>query len=303
MNRPKWWNERGMRSMALLPAGLVYACIDAINRAVISPKTASRPVICIGNLTAGGAGKTPVTQALAKIFIVQGYRPAILSRGYGRLSNECLRVDPSIHSWEEVGDEPLLHADICPTYVAANRLKAAELAVNDGADFLLLDDGLQHHKLLKDISIEVRHHEDGLGNGYPIPAGPLRQWFGLGSRSVDICFEVGREVAIKAELPPGWKQVRPVGAFCGIADPNKFSLTLRELGVVVDWFEGFADHHPFSKMELDIIEESSKTHDLLTTKKDWVRLPENLQRVVSPISYGVRFRDPQLILSRLLDLL
>lgn len=293
MQKPSWWRRRGPIALLLLPIGTIYAVLDAFLRAWATPKEAPLPLICIGNLTVGGAGKTPVTQALAKLLLEKGQSPAILSRGFGRKDTVALRVSPETHSAEEVGDEPLLHARVCPTYVGADRLETATLAAADGATVLLLDDGLQHHKVAKDLAIEVRNAADGLGNGWPLPAGPLRQWFGLGQRSVDVTILIGKDALIEASVPEDLGQDRPIAAFCGIADPSKFQDTLKGLGLSPTLFQAFGDHHAFTEAELTALRELSIGHALVTTEKDWVRLSSDLQAITHAVPYGVRLSDPE----------
>ena len=298
--RPFWWQTRSLIAWALLPLGLVYAGLDLVNRLMHRARAAPVPVICVGNLTVGGAGKTPVTQALARLLIDRGLQPAIVSRGYGRRSRAALRVDPATHTWQDVGDEPLLHARLCPTYVAADRWTAATQAAQAGAHVVLMDDGLQHYRLAKDLVIEVRPARDGLGNGFPLPAGPLRQWFGLGQGAVDLRLTIGKDAQIEAALPPDWPaDDRPIGAFCGIADPAKFQATLAALGLALDWFQAFPDHHAFTPSELAHLHAQAQTHRLLTTEKDWVRLPSELQTEVQVVSYTVWLVDAERIWRKL----
>ena len=305
MHRPGWWRRRGPVAILLLPVGLIYAGLDALIRVVQGYNAASAPLplICVGNLTAGGAGKTPVTQALARLMIAKGERPAIISRGYGRTDRQTLQVDPACHGVQDVGDEPLLHARLCPTFVSADRLAAAHLAAANGATVLILDDGIQHHKIKKDYVIEVRNHIDGLSNAWPLPAGPLRQWFGLGQGGVDLHVRVGKDAVIEAALPEGVSAEKPVAAFCGIADPEKFRQTLKKFEVYPDWFRGFGDHHIFSSAELKELRDLTKSHQMITTQKDWVRLPEDLQAVVMALSYGVRLVAPEKLWSQLKPIL
>ena len=292
MQRPSWWYRRGPLAILLLPLGLIYAGLDALLRWFARPQRAPLPLICVGNLTVGGAGKTPVTQALARLLQQRGQAPAILSRGFGRTETAALRVQPQIHSAAQVGDEPLLHADLCPTYVGADRLETAALAAAGGATVLLLDDGLQYHRLVKDLALEVRTDEGWHGNDWPLPAGPLRQWFGLGTRSVDLTLVIGKDALPQVTIPQDADLSRPIAAFCGIADPAKFQTSLADLGLVPVWFRAFGDHHRFSKGELQELRQRAAGHTLITTQKDWVRLPADLQDRAHALAYAVRLVDP-----------
>ena len=300
MMRPPWWQRRGLRAILLLPFGLLYAVLDVVVRLVQRPALPPAPVIAIGNLTAGGAGKTPIAQAIAHLCLAKGRRPAILSRGYGRQAKAPLRVDVSRHSAQDVGDEPLLHGRICPTYVGRDRLEIAHLAVEDGADALLLDDGLHHHRLAKSLTIEVRNQADGLGNGWPLPAGPLRQWFGLGAGSVDLLLIVGQDALIEAQVPEGLAAGQPLAAFCGIADPEKFWATLADLGLQPATRQAFPDHHAFSEAELAALRLLVQDHGVVTTQKDWVRLPPDLQHQIKAVPYSLRLKDPEALWQALL---
>ncbi len=292
--QPFWWQRRDLIAGALLPLGVAYAVLDLLNRLVCRARTVPVPVVCVGNLTVGGAGKTPITQALARLLIARGIKPAIVSRGYGRRSHVALRVDPGAHTWQDVGDEPLLHARLCPTYVAADRWTAARQAAQAGAQVVLMDDGLQHYGLVKDLAIEVRQARDGLGNGFPLPAGPLRQWFGLGQGLVDLRLIVGEDAEIEAALPPDWPaNDRPIGAFCGIASPTRFQAILADLGLELDWFQAFRDHHAFTTADLRKLSANAQTHRVLTTEKDWVRLPSDLQDQVYAVRYVVKLVDAE----------
>lgn len=296
IGRPSWWRRRGPVALLLLPLGLLYAILDSLARCLSRPQRAELPLICVGNLTAGGAGKTPVAQAIAQVVLNQGYRPAIISRGYGG-AQENQRVDLNIHGAKDVGDEPLLHAQICPTYVGADRLISISAAKADGADLALMDDGLQHHRVVKDLVIEVRNAADGLGNGFPLPAGPLRQWFGLGQRQVDLTILVGRDAIIETTLPKGLVPGTRVTAFCGIADPIKFQRVLEGLDLKVTKFTAFPDHHVFSQGELSALSSDVQDGIVVTTQKDWVRLPKGLQAQVLAVPYGVRLQDPERIVA------
>ena len=274
---------------ALLPFGLLYAVLDVLNRRLTKAKRAVLPTICIGNFTVGGAGKTPVTIALAKLLQAKGKNVAIVSRGFGAKLEQSTRVDLVKHKAVQVGDEPLLLALAAPTFVGPDRHASIELAKAKGADLILLDDGLQHHKLIPDVRVEVRNQADGLGNGFPLPAGPLRQWFGLGLADVRIV--VGRDALIQTSLPKGLAAGDKVKAFCGIADPKKFWKTLEVLGLELGHTRAFADHHAFNHDELNELRAMSRP--LVTTEKDWVRLPQDLRETVLFIPYAVEFTDPE----------
>ena len=172
---PSFWNNpTSIIATVLRPFGTIVTAISRYRHRHTIPHQASVPVICVGNVTIGGAGKTPIVIALAKLLQKQGFTPHILSRGFGGKLKEPLRVLEQ-HSAVLVGDEPLLLAKVAPTWVYSDRIKTATLATQAGADILLMDDGFQNPFLYKDINLLVIDASQGFGNGYVMPAGPLRE--------------------------------------------------------------------------------------------------------------------------------
>jgi tetraacyldisaccharide 4'-kinase len=161
-------------SRFLVPLSWLYRFGGILRASVHRPKRLNKPVICVGNAVVGGAGKTPVTLALADLLKNQGYHPALVYKGYKRTNHETLRVDLNQHTLADVGDEPLMAAAFAPTFVAKTRLMAAQAAADSGADLLILDDGLQNPTLIKDLTFLVVDAGYGFGNGRVLPAGPLR---------------------------------------------------------------------------------------------------------------------------------
>lgn len=253
---------------------------------------ASVPVFCIGNLIAGGAGKTPTAIAVAKIARKMGLRPGFLSRGYGGSLHSATVVDVKHHSSHEVGDEPLILALYAPTVVSSDRVKGAQLLEQEGIDLIIMDDGFQNPSLYKDYSLVVVDARRGIGNGYCIPAGPLRAKLrpqlskasavlligqsAAGAEIVRHCARSAKPVlsaSIKPLKPRSWKD-KQVLAFGGIADPNKFYESLGQVGAEVVLERSFADHHLYSADECQelMADAKSKGLTLATTEKDWVRL-------------------------------
>ncbi|MDX1542157.1 MAG: tetraacyldisaccharide 4'-kinase, partial [Geminicoccaceae bacterium] len=157
------------------PFGRLYGVAGRLRRRFVRPWRAPVPVLCIGNLTVGGTGKTPLTMTLARRVAARGRRPHILSRGYGGRAKGPLRVDPGTHEALAVGDEPLLLADVAPTWVARDRRLSARAAIAAGADVLIMDDGFQNPALHQDLSLVVVDGTIGFGNHRLLPAGPLRE--------------------------------------------------------------------------------------------------------------------------------
>ena len=304
-----WWTEERTPAARLLaPAGAIYGALTAA-RMGRTGASARVPVLCVGNLVAGGAGKTPAALALGRLLQERGHRPAFLSRGYGRArsgrARAVLAVDAATHTADVVGDEPLLLAQVAPTFVAADRRLAAREAVARGADMLILDDGLQNPALRKDWTLAVADGASGLGNGLCLPAGPLRapvarQWPFVSMLCVIGPGEPGRalaRIAAGAGVPVVTARLdadpavlaglagRRLLAFAGIGRPEKFYATLRDAGLQLAATRSFPDHHRFRPGELhDLAREASDRGALLvTTAKDRVRLPPDHPAQAVPV--------------------
>src|SRR4051794_20082940 len=230
---------------------------------------AAVPVICVGNVTVGGAGKTPTALALAAMLVEMGRRPFVLIRGYGGRLPRPVRIEPERHGPTDVGDEALLLARAAPTIVSRDRPAGAALAVAQGADVILMDDGLQNPSLAKDLTLAVFDGAVGVGNGLCLPAGPLRaplaaQWpridaalvIGNGAPGDAVAAQAGLSVPVfRAALLPDPRVAaaltgKPVLAFAGIGRPAKFFETLRCCGAMLTETRSFPDHHPFTAAEI-----------------------------------------------------
>ncbi len=290
MKAPAFWSHPpGLVAWLLAPLGWIYGAVTAwrMGRTGIS---AGIPVICIGNLTAGGAGKTPTVLLLAAALRARGERPFVVSRGYGGRLAGPVRVDPDRMTATECGDEPVLLARRVPVIVARDRLAGARLAKEEGATVVLLDDGLQNPRLSRDCTIAVVDAGQGFGNGFCLPAGPLRAPVARQMRHVDALLLIGDgpppalvdgdRPLFRARIVPDPQAIarlagRRLMAFAGIGRPEKFFATLRESGLTVVETRAFADHHPFSDAELAALrqEAAAKGLTLITTEKDAMRLP------------------------------
>ena len=287
-----WWRSASLAAALLAPVAMAYGAVAA-RRLARGGRCAGVPVVCIGNLTVGGAGKTPLALAVAGMLTAAGETPFLLSRGYGGRLAGPLRVDPARYGAREVGDEPLLLARAAPTIVARDRVKGAEAAVAGGASLIVMDDGFQNPSLQKDFSVLVVDARRGIGNGRVIPAGPLRAPVRAQLDRADALVVVGapasepavaqearkcRVAVFQASLRPdaaAAAELRsPVLAFAGIGDPKKFFATLAQAGIAVAVARAFPDHHRYTAAEAKALCETAdrKGLALVTTEKDLARL-------------------------------
>ena len=290
MKVPSFWRCKGIVSTLLLPAAALYRLAARARHAVTVPHSVPVPVICIGNLVAGGSGKTPVALALGELMAAQGAKPHFLSRGYKGILKGPVLVDPLRHTANEVGDEPLLLAQLLPTWVSKDRLAGARAAVKAGAGTIIMDDGYQNPCLAKDINLLVVGGEYGFGNGRLLPAGPLREPPADGFARASAVMLIGQDRtgvlnAKPAHLPVLTARIEPqaqraqwqgkaVIAFAGIARPEQFFATLESLGADIRARFAYADHHVFRPADLDELEKAASLHRaaLVTTTKDYARL-------------------------------
>ena len=296
-----WWREPGLAAALLSPIAGIYGAVA--QRRLAQPGTRiGIPVICVGNPTVGGAGKTPAAIAIARLLIAAGEKPMFLTRGYGgRLAGPVL-VEPT-HIAAQVGDEPLLLARAAPTIVAAERIAGARLAKDSGASVIVMDDGFQNPSLVKDFSILVMDAVRGVGNGRVLPAGPLRAplapQFDRASAILITDANGGaqriaaRGAPVRLEnmrrLPLFFGRIDPdsatsaslagrrVLAFAGIGNPEKFFATLERAGIDAPVRRGFPDHHRYSAKDARALLREARQGglDLLTTEKDLMRLKDD----------------------------
>lgn len=314
MRAPAFWTSGpSTLSNLLMPLGAVYAAVGKLRRMAVTPEPTPVPVICVGNLVAGGAGKTPVALAVARHMIAQGVEVHFLSRGYGGRLKGPARVVPGIHEAADVGDEPLLLARAAPCWIAKDRAAGARAAAAEGAQVIVMDDGHQNPSLAKAASIVVIDGATGFGNGRLIPAGPLREPVAQGLARADAVAILGEDLAGVAEvLPQGLPLLRgrlapteesrtldgeTVLAFAGIGRPEKFFDTVRALGCKLLETRAFPDHHPYSYSEAKELVDRAWALDALpvTTAKDAVRIPPDLRAPVMVVEVEVAWDDPALL--------
>ena len=320
-----WWGEGSFASALLAPLAALYGAV-AQWRLGRGGERAGAPVVCVGNLTVGGAGKTPTALALARMLAAAGERPMFLSRGYGGALAGPLLVDPARHRAREVGDEPLLLARTAPTIVARDRVKGAGIAGD--ASVIVMDDGFHNPSLVKDFSVLVVDGRRGTGNGRVIPAGPLRAPLEAQLARAHALIVVGglRRAADIAERARGanipvlqaclrpdadviaWLRGRQVLAFAGIADPEKFFATLAEAGVVLAAARSFPDHHRYTRAEAVALCDDAQRAGLvlMTTEKDLARLAgeDQVKELVArakALPVTLAFEDEEAMKSLLLE--
>jgi len=286
MKTPKFWAYDGWTAKVLAPIAAIYGAVTQWRMRCAKPYKSTAYVICIGNITAGGVGKTPVAVAMAEKYIKEEKRVVFLTRGYkSKLKNVV--VDLEKMPPEITGDEARILAGVAPVIIAPDRAKGAKIAENMGAEVIIMDDGFQNPRLYKDESWLVFDGTTGIGNGKIIPSGPLRETLENGEKRADHILIMGEDktgLASKCRLPVSFGHLEPlpfdlaekkVLAFAGIGHPEKFYQTLRDLGYEVVISHDFADHYAYKEADVARLlkEAAAKELAVVTTEKDFVKLP------------------------------
>lgn len=289
---PFWWTKADWRAWALAPFSFVYGQVAGHRLAKGKRARVPAPVICVGNFTVGGAGKTPTAMALAQAAREKGYKPGFLSRGYGGSLDVTTVVDPHHHKATAVGDEALLLARVATTVISRRRVDGAYRLISEGADLIIMDDGFQSARLELDFALIVVDSVRGIGNGHLVPGGPVRAPIAEQMRQASAILKVGngdaagqlvrqaaragKPVYVAAIAPREAPDLRgvPVLAFAGIADPGKFYRTVEGIGGQLVAKRSFPDHHYFTEDEVAELLSDAERQGLLpvTTTKDAVRL-------------------------------
>lgn len=316
---PFWWTKPDWRAYALWPASRLYGLIAGTRMRRARRVSIPVPVICVGNFTVGGAGKTPTSIALARAAKARGLRPGFLSRGYGGSLDVITVVDPNRHRARDVGDEPLLLAREAMTVISRRRVEGARRLVQEGVDLIIMDDGFQSARLVFDHALLVVDSRRGLGNGYMVPSGPVRAPLSEQMHQASALLVVGdgnaADTLIRQAARAG-KAVhtarlatidvadladRPVLAWSGLADNEKFFRTVESTGASLYVTRGFPDHHHLTDDEVADILDHAEAHGygIVTTAKDSVRLAgghgrsEELLQKSRVIEVEIRFDDPK----------
>ncbi len=321
MRTPEFWHETpGLVAGLLAPVGAAIDAAGRMRRALAHPYRVSVPVICVGNLVVGGAGKTPVVLSLVDVLRQAGMSPHIVMRGYGGRLAGPVRVDLAIHDAAAVGDEALLAAAQAPTWVGRDRAAGVRAAAEAGAAAVLLDDGFQNPTVAKDLALLVVDAAYGFGNGRLLPAGPLRERIEAGLARADAIVLLDGEAtppglaravcpvlrATLATVDGGRLAGKRVVAFAGIGRPEKFFAALRRLGAELAAERAFPDHHRFSDTELAALRVAADRERalLVTTAKDAARLQPEARAGIEVLDVRIEWRDrPALdaLLARVLE--
>lgn len=314
MKTPNHWKNKNFISLLLSPFGYMYGFVTHLRLKYKTSRKVSVPVICIGNLTAGGTGKTPVAISIASLLQQQGLTPFFVSRGYGGSLKNIL-VNSSLHTPQQCGDEPLLLAQQAPVVVNPDRFAGANTAINNGADIIIMDDGFQNPTLYKDLSFLVFDGSFGVGNEFCIPAGPLRENITEGLKRADAIIIIGEDkynLQQRFSLPCFCGKIKPqpqntknkkVIAFAGIGNPQKFYNSLKECGFHLLETNDFPDHHYYNEAELNQLINKAQQQDaiLYTTSKDFVKIPQHLQQYFHVLEICIKWENQQALIEFIIN--
>lgn len=307
---PFWWEKSDWRAALLWPISKIYARAAVHRMDNAKPATINLPVMCIGNLTVGGGGKTPTAIAIAQAAMKLKLKPGIVSRGYGGVTKGVHLVDPHHDLAKHVGDEPLLISNYAPIVVSVDRLAGAKKLQELGCDFIIMDDGFQSMRLKSDFNLVVIDARRGIGNGHVIPGGPLRAPVVPQLRHADAVLKTGNGEAADPIVRLAARAAKPIHiakpvvakginlknkrvlAFAGIADPDKFFDTLTSIGAFISLARTWPDHHYFADDELGELYQTAEAGDLIlvTTEKDAMRLARGSETACRVLEKAITLR-------------
>lgn len=296
-----WWRDKSLAAKLLSSLSAIYGYFADKNFTRKEAVKLDLPVLCVGNYTLGGSGKTPMVASLVSYAISLGLRPVVIMRGYGGSFKEAKLVDKAIDTSADIGDEALLLVEYCDVIVAKNRVDAKNIINNSNYDLVILDDGFQSRRIYIDYSLIVVDATRGVGNQCVFPAGPLRASLDLQLAYTDALVAIHQkdskldEAVIKGKilyhanllpklfkvnngclLPLGNGELQETNIYglCAIGNGNKFHTSLQELGANIVGFKSFPDHHVFSRKELQniVLEANNLCATLAITMKDYVRM-------------------------------
>lgn len=324
MKAPQFWHKKNIISHLLLPFSWLYLFAHNLKSAFAKPHKIFQPVLCVGNLTAGGTGKTPVVIAIGKILKKLNIDFVYLSGGYkGEIKNFTL-VDFKKHTSLQVGDEPLLLSEVAPVFICKNRLFGAkEIAKipsgNNQKKIIIMDDGMQNLSIKKDFPILIIDGKYGFGNGFAIPAGPLRENIKIGIKKASLVIIIGSDKhniaqkycqnvkVINAKIKPKNAKnflFKSAVAFCGIGHPEKFFNSLKESNIKIINKFSYPDHYHYKDSQIKkMLNLANKNNaNLVTTKKDWIRLKKEFQNQIKYFDIDIEFEDKKYLEKKLKNL-
>ena len=302
LKTPEFWYNKNIhskiKSYILFPLSILWVLIDEFKRHFSKTYKSKLKVVCIGNLTVGGTGKTPFSIYTYKLLKNLGYNPVFLTRGYGGLKKGPLEVN-NFHHFQDVGDESILLSRVGTTIVSSNRSLGAKFIEKHENKFniIIMDDGLQNYQLKQDIKFLLVDKKLKLGNGYCLPAGPLRQPIKRGIKDIDKIILTGENQKVEKDLfksfdiPVIKSNIKTTSlpkikkekllAFCGLANPNKFFDTLKKNGYEISFTKKFPDHYVYKKDDINnlILDANNRKLKLITTEKDYVKITENKKHI------------------------
>jgi tetraacyldisaccharide 4'-kinase len=314
LKAPKFWylKKDTILSWSLYPLSFLFELGTKFRNVTSRTNKFSFPIICIGNIVVGGAGKTPVAIKIGELLKIAGYNPHFISKGYAGVIKKSTLVAPW-HSPKSVGDEPLLLSQIAPTWIGIDRVNSIKLAKNMGADCIIMDDGFQNPTIHKDFSIVVINASQEFGNKRVIPAGPLRESIKRGLSRTKLIIVIGEiTISLQKDIPDHIPIIQAkfkinnenkifkgqkITAFAGIAYPEKFFTSLREQGAKIIKEVTYPDHHIYDENDLlSLAEIANKTQSILvSTQKDFVRIPKSYRSLVNTLEGKISFEKEEII--------